>query len=435
MKRPGVVFLLFFVAAALPRLLFLFAVQGYPGAGYGEEMERAAANIVREGTIGNVYSATSGVSAHVAPLYPYVLAALYWVFGLQDFYGWAAQAIAAVAASSAAIALLPALAKRLGLAPLSGYLAAGLAALLPVHLWVETSGSWEQPYTALALVALLFCFGRLHEQHWESGWLVVGTGVLCGAAVLLSPIMLPVIAVMILGEFMVAAGRRIALVVPVSGLILVVMSCTAPWMYRNYSALGGFVAIRSNFGLELWIGNNPQSNGKTFVTYWDDPGRITRRWHPGGSRSERARLQEIGELSYMREKQREAWQWIAGHPGRFLALTADRFRYHWFPGPDMWSPTAPAVGFKALVYCAASIGCFAGLLILFVQRYPCRWLMLAAAFVPCLSYLVTHVDARYRYPTFGLSILLGCHALAWLLPLVASRCRRVWSLRQTGGVY
>jgi hypothetical protein len=430
MKRAGLVFLLFLALAAAPRLSFVFAVQGYPGPGYGEEMERAAANIVREGTIGNIYSATSGVSAHVAPLYAYLLAGLYRLFGLQDFYGWAAQAICAVVASSAAIALLPALGRRLGLAPFSGYAAAGLAALLPVHLWVETSGSWEQPYAALALVALLFCFAALQEQHWQRPWLVAVTGVLVGTALLLSPIVLPVVGVMILGEFIVTAGRRRALLLPVGGLILIVLVCIAPWIYRNYSVLGGFVAIRSNFGLELWIGNNPQSNGKTFVTYWDDPARITRTWHPGGSRSERARLQEIGELNYMREKQREALQWIAGHPRQFLVLTADRFRYYWFPGRDMWSPHGPALGLKALVYCAASIGCFAGLLILFVKRYPCRWLVLAAAFVPCLSYLVTHVDMRYRYPTFGLSLLLGCHAALWLLPVLGRRSSRLSSLRR-----
>ena len=31
----------------------------------------------------------------------------------------------------------------------------------------------------------------------------------------------------------------------------------APWIWRNSHALGGFVPLRSNFGLECTIGNNP----------------------------------------------------------------------------------------------------------------------------------------------------------------------------------
>ena len=33
-----------------------------------------------------------------------------------------------------------------------------------------------------------------------------------------------------------------------------------PWTIRNYRALGGIVPTRSNFGMNFWMGNNPESS-------------------------------------------------------------------------------------------------------------------------------------------------------------------------------
>ena len=34
-----------------------------------------------------------------------------------------------------------------------------------------------------------------------------------------------------------------------------------PWTIRNYRVFGKFIVLRSNFGLELWLGNNPERYG------------------------------------------------------------------------------------------------------------------------------------------------------------------------------
>ena len=51
--------------------------------------------------------------------------------------------------------------------------------------------------------------------------------------------------------------------------------------------------LRSNFGLELALGNNPWANGKSYDTSWDDPNCMNRRIHPFGSREERDRLERL----------------------------------------------------------------------------------------------------------------------------------------------
>jgi hypothetical protein len=55
------------------------------------------------------------------------------------------------------------------------------------------------------------------------------------------------------------------------------------------------IPIKDNFGLELWLGNNP-----TVKRNWS-PGN-----HPVGYPAEMQRLLDLGESKYMQVKQREA---------------------------------------------------------------------------------------------------------------------------------
>jgi hypothetical protein len=186
-------------------------------------------------------------------------------------------------------------------------------------------------------------------------------------------------------------------------------------MIRNYYALGGFVPVRSNFGLELAIGNNPNANGKTFITYADDPESPAYNMHPNSSPRERARLAQLGELAYMKEKQRLSIQWIKENPGRAAKLTLKRFRLFWFPPTDAWPRSSPFILYKSLIFSLIGLWMFGELLELMLFRHSSRWLLAAAVLGPSLVYLITHSDPRYRYPVFGLSTLLACSFLsrAW----------------------
>jgi hypothetical protein len=416
-------YLLLFLLALTPRVIYGLVVMGHPAPDYkGDEMERAGTAVAVQGEIANVYSDTSGPSAHVSPLYPYFLAGLYRLAGPPADGGWMAQVLAASIATAAGIALIPLLALRLGFHPIAGWITAIFLALCPLNLWVESWGGWEQPFAVLALLGLLFVFLGLH-RYWgadsqpdepASGrsrlvLLVLAAGLLIGVSALLSPSLLPAAALMILGEFLAQARQRKSVLLAAGCMFAIAVACLAPWTIRNYEVLGGFIPMRSNFGLELWIGNNPQGNGKTFVTYFDDPNRITRQWHPAGSASERAHLQQVGEFAYMREKQHEALEWIGNHPGRFAELTANRFGYYWMPPEHMWSPSASMRAFRAPVYCLAGLGSFLCLAYLVIGGHGSRWLVGAALIGPSLVYLITHVDMRYRYLTFAISVLLTAH--------------------------
>jgi hypothetical protein len=410
-NRSVVACILIFFLAALPRLIYVMSC-GSMGTG---EMERAAINLAQTGELGNIYAPDSGKSAHVAPLYALWLSLLYRVFGVPDVGGRLAQRILAVLITSIGIALLPILGKRLRLHPCAGYVAAIILALSPLNLWIECSGCWEQPYAALALLGLVYAFATLHACHWESVPVAIATGLLLGLTALLSPSLLPVGALILVADFYRLDDRRKQVLRGAAVMLSVSALCVAPWIYRNYQGLGGFVALRSNFGLELWIGNNPEATGRTFGTHADDPNGILWHLHPYSNKEEKAHLKAIGELAYMREKLNMALAWIKENPGQFCWLTGERCQLYWFPPADMWTQTTSAYGLKAAFWCLVSIGALLGFSVMIWRGNPYAWILLASILGPALIYLITHVDIRYRNPTLALSVLVGCEAAleAW----------------------
>jgi hypothetical protein len=379
---------------------------------HAAELERAAANIAREGSMGRVFSDRSGASAHLAPLYPLFLGGLYRIFGWDTVAGRWAQEVCAVAATTAAFALLPLVARKTGRPEAVGWAAAFILAVVPMNHWIETSGSWEQPYSALALAGLILLFCLLGDEGWRGTKVVVLAGGYVGLVALLAPSLLPAVVLMMAGEFLFGGAPRGRVVVGSLAILLVASLVVAPWAIRNYYALGGFVPLRSNMGLELANGNHSNSNGMTHSHTSDDPASAINAPHPFTSRAELAKLEAMGELAYMRSRQAEATAWIKAHPLDALRLTASRWRHYWFPGVDMSSRGSSFRGVRSLADCLLGAAALGQLVLLARGRRGRYWLLAAALVGPCLIYLVTHVEMRYRYPTYGLCVFLAVDLLA-----------------------
>lgn len=410
-RRLLAVALVLFALAFGCRAAYLFATGKYREKS-SSEMERAATSLAREGTLGNVFADDSGPSAHVVPLYSCLLAGIHWCLGVKSLTAMVAQQLLAVAVTSLVIAALPWLAWRCRLPVATGVLAGLFLAVSPLNLWVETSGSWEQPYAVGVMLLLLLALVRLHDSEWQDRRAVVCTGLLLGISALLSPALLPFAALAILFEFFTRAQIRRD--VFGAGCVMAVLAAlvVAPWVYRNYRVLGGFVPLRSNLGLELLIGNNPESNGQTFNTAWTDANNFLARTHPVSDLHQRTHLKEVGELAFMREKGQEARAWIAANPGAFAHLTLERLRLYWLPPESLWDAGSPGRWLKPWVFGGLSVAGFLGLAGLFRNRHPYRWLFLALLLGPSLIYVLTHVNPRYRYFTFWVSALLACD---WLV--------------------
>jgi hypothetical protein len=418
MTGPGrnhrlLTFVMLFLTAFTIRLGFVLVTGAYL-VNLDIEMTRAAATLVQEGTLGNVYAADTGPSAHVAPLYAGLLALLYRIFGVATPPGLLAQAVLAITFTSACIAVLPLLAERARLSPTAGLVAAAVMAVMPFNFFAETSGYWEQPLVTAALMGLFAGFLVLHDRQWQGWRWVPLLGFCVGLGALLSPVLLPPTGLMMAAEFGSQRDRRWrVLLISVAVLGLAALVCV-PWVYRNYVVLGGFVPLRSNGGLELFIGNNDHANGQSLGIAGTADNAFLVQHHPSASKAEQATIKEIGELAYMNEKARLGKEWIRDHPWQFLGLTVTRFRLYWFPQSEMWTAETSARLFKSCLFSGFSVAAFVCLAYLFWVRHPYRWLLAATLIGPCLPYLITHVDLRYRYPTFWLSVLLSAECLVCL---------------------
>jgi hypothetical protein len=298
--------------------------------------------------------------------------------------------------------MLPAVARKLGLSSAAGWVAAFVAACLPAHLWDEVTGHHDQVAGALAFLGLLWVFADLRQSGWSDRRAVLRAGILLGLTALLCPNLLLVPALFFSVEWARGEGERqrifrCALILSAVGLVLV-----SPWVARNYLALGGFVPLRSNFGLELAAGNRLGANGHTY-----SPG--LGEMHPFLSVAERDRLMQMGERAYMQDKQQQALAWIAAHPSQFGRLTLRRACLYWFSPDERWYQLDRKWRLSVRIYGLMGFAALLELARLLWRRQPTGRLLVCAVLGAGVPYLLTHVENRYRLPVVGLFALLSCN--------------------------
>ncbi len=410
LMRFGILFLLAFAL----RWSYVTWKQVGPRAKQGaQEMERVAISWAEQGRLADAFADGSGDTAHVGPLYPMLLGSVYRMLGTDTYHRFIGRSYLGILATCLGIALIPTLAALLSFDRRAGLAAGIVLAVTPTFFWLEIVGDWEQSTTALVLIVLLMLFIRLHDSQWRSWLLVAMGGLSTGLATLFSPTLAPAFVLIIVAESLSGGTHGLRRMIPRVAVLACIAALTmVPWTIRNYRALGGIVPTRSGFGMNLWLGNNPESIGRS--SPWEQASKLS--WdNPFTSRAELDRLLQVGELAYNREKGDQAVHWITLHPRRFAALTAHRFRLFWLPPADMWAPVTPLAGLRSLLLMATALGAFAGALWLAVAGNSYRWLLLSALIGPSLIYYIVHVNFRYRYPIWALSVLLCCQFLGMLV--------------------
>lgn len=176
--------------------------------------------------------------------------------------------------------------------------AAWIVACWPVLIQFTTVLASELPFTALVLGALYVwgCHGLgivVRTVTWAS---------LIAAAIYVRPTAMPLLvmlpAMQVLRD---REWRGSLLSVVIAGIIAAVF--LAPWMARNEALWGKARVMVTNFGPNLWMGNNPDSTGG----YMPLP--------------ERTFLNEVHRDTALRA---EALAFIRGNPARYLQLSAHR---------------------------------------------------------------------------------------------------------------
>ncbi|MGE5205200.1 MAG: glycosyltransferase family 39 protein [Chlamydiota bacterium] len=362
---------------------------------FGWEMGRIARSLATGHGFGNPTDLETGPSAWEAPLYPFVLAGVFKVFGVYTL----ASAWVILALNSLFSALTCLTVYRIGdrlFGPQPARWAAWAWALFPYAIYWPVRIVWETSLSALLLSLAILLALRLEENSRRREWLLLG--LLWGVIALTNPTLLSFLPFSLAWLWWRKRGlANIALAVALCCLVV------APWLVRNYRAFGQFVFIRDNFGLEVHMANNPESGG-----LW------ARSEHPGNDPRAMRKFAAMGELPYMKAEQRAAFGFIRSQPSEFFGFFVQRVFYFWAGNPQMalvrsWS-MAPA---RHTAFLISTLAAFAGLWLSFRNRVRGTFLLACALLVYPIPYYIAFPAPRYRHAIEPEMLLLIIYAL-WL---------------------
>lgn len=219
--------------------------------GFGD-YDLIARNILTDGTFGVV---AGEPYASVAPLYPYLLAGLYGVFGRSSL----AVVLMNTTFDAITVLLIVAIGSRLFSATagrIVGLIAALCFVVYPYFTFqaltvIDTSLFTVLLHTFVYLTIRLAERARADRITWA---LVALTGVVYGLTILARPLgaMLGLAALL---WFVVRGQWRAALLRLAPVAILGVLVIT-PWNVRNYALYNTFVNIGTHMGMNFWFGNS-----------------------------------------------------------------------------------------------------------------------------------------------------------------------------------
>jgi len=351
--------------------------------GFGWEMGRIGASLATGQGFSNPFGPATGPTAWEPPLYPYLTAGVFVVFGIYS----KASAFVLLSLNSffSALTCIPIL--RIGRRIFServGIASAWAWALLPNVMFWSTRWVWETSLSALVLAAIFWLTLTMEDRE---GWLPWAEfGLLWGVAALNSTSLL---------SFLPAAGlwawsrrakrgnKSLAGVVLAAAIFAAMIS---PWLIRNYQTFGKFIFIRDNFGAELRLGNGNGADG-TWMEYL----------HPTQDAYAMRQYQSMGELAYIAMRKREAVEYIKADYARFAMLCGKRFVYFWAGSPKATRP--PWMNeVKNSLFLASSVLMFWGLGRALRLRKNGAWLLFwLMALYPGIYYIV-FPSPRYRVP-------------------------------------
>ncbi len=356
------------------------------------EMVLVAESLAADEGFSNPYGCKTGPTAHLAPVYPFVVSLIYRLFPPGSSRQLATFMLSTTFASLA-YALLPWLAIRLGLSQRIGSVAGLAGAAVPLFFWVEVTSEWEAALSALLLVVAL---GEFADLSWKlSVRRAVATGVVGGVALLTAPTLLLLFVALFLA--LLWHGRRhvTAMLRPAVALWLPVVLLILPWTIRNYQVFNHFILLRGNAGLQLHMSFNPLARA-TF-----DEGVASGAFldHPHSTPQACREFARFGEVAMNQAYRQQALEWIRANPGRSGQLILERFVAFW----RMAVPSPAKTVVSELITLFALLGLW-----LCLKRYRFAGLLLGIVLLTYpLIYYINFFEPRYRYPIHPICLLLA----------------------------
>jgi 4-amino-4-deoxy-L-arabinose transferase-like glycosyltransferase len=367
---------------------------------FGWEMGRLARSIALGQGFSSPTDLPSGPSAWAAPVYPYILAGVFKLFGIYSpASAWVILAFNSVFAALTCWTLYL-ITKRI-CGEQAARAAAWIWAVFPYLLYWPVRVVWEASFTTFLLslalwLAISMADGDIHaaRRDWIAFGLLWGLIALTNTTII---ILLPFLLGWLIYQLP-ASSRRIS--GPAICLLMIAL-CVTPWTLRNARTFGTFIFIRDNLPLELHEANNDSSSG-----LW------TRNEHPGNDPVSMQHFQELGEIRFMDEKRQQVTEFVREHPATFALFTVERVWYFWAAPPQATIAAGYDLRFaRHTAFFLASISAFAGLVVLFRRKNRYRWLLASFLLIYPLPYYLVNPFPRYKHPIEPVMLILIVYAL------------------------
>ncbi len=344
--------------------------------------------------------ASTGPSALLPPVYPYILAAIFKLFGVYTKSSIIAALVLNGIISSATCIPVYYLAKK-NFGDRAAKWAGWGWALSPYGIYYGADWAWSTPLITLLLCCLFLWALNLEEDSRATRW--IAFGLVTGGAILTEPSILSVVPLLTLYTLYRRYRQNRAWIAQAAAVATAVAVVITPWTIRNYELFHKLIPVRSGLGLELYIGNNG------YDLSW-----VNRDLHPNHNAVEQSEYERDGEIAYMNHKQNQAIDYIKAHPAWYAKMTVRRFVYLW---TGYWSLSPAYLKEEPLdppnifVCTTLTILMLIGLIKAAGQNPPlARRYAIAFAFYPAV-YCLTHPETYYLRPLDPLINILAMYAV------------------------
>ena len=340
--------------------------------------------IIANHTFSSPFHDAHGPTAWLAPIYPGIVAGMFFIFGVQT----PASALAVMCFNSICSAGTGVIVYQIGKeihSEQAGVFAGWMWALSP-YVAILPYILWDTALSALVGGLALLLTMRLTSSTKVADWSVCGAT--WGVAALVNPALvtpLPILALWLSDR---GSRWRQVFVMAVFTAMLIV-----PWTIRNYVAFREVMPIRSNGLTEVYFANCG------FGT------------HPLGPSME---YQNLGEAAFTAQASRRAGEYIRTHPVTFVDDSLWRAIRFWIYPVNFW-PLSVVI----------DLGALAGLIVVFRKSREVALPLIAVLAVYPLIYYASQVVSRYRHPIDPVLYALGGVALSQIVDRRAPRLSHV----------
>ena len=362
---------------------------------FGGETGSIARSVAEGEGFCSPFLGSTGPTAWIGPIYVYLLAAIFELFGVFT----QASATVILSVNAAFSALTAPVIYMVGVRTgnkTAGVWAGWSWAILPTFMTLSTSWIWETSLSALLMtLALLFAIELSRGGTWKK-WIAFGG--FWGLSGLTNPALLTFFPISLLWISLRHRRDQRPFVKRVAVTALVFVTTMSPWLVRNRIVFGQWVFVRSNFGFEFYLDNHAVPEGQTWSVR-----------HPSSDLVEYQKYKSMGEIPYINFYTNQALSYVRQNPQSFVKRTGHRFVQIWTGGVFAYLSRLSAPPRDLQMVALLSLISFFGM-VLAVFRRMREWPLFAALMLLYpLPYYVTMPSARYRHPIEPVMVMMSAY--------------------------